>query len=33
MGSGNMGQGMEFQVLILTVSLLFALKGNSIAES
>ncbi|NOZ07640.1 MAG: DoxX family protein [FCB group bacterium] len=32
-GSGNMGMGMEFQVLILAVSLFFATKGNSIAES
>ncbi len=28
MGTGNMGKGMEFQVLILTVSLFYAFKGN-----
>lgn len=33
MGSGNMGKGMEFQVLILAVSLFFATKGNSVEES
>lgn len=30
MGGGNEGRGMEFQVLILAVSLLFALRGNAI---
>jgi len=30
MGGGNMGKGMEFQVLILAVSLFYAFKGNGI---
>jgi len=30
---GNMGKGMEFQVLIIAISLLFALKGNSLNEA
>ena len=29
MGEGNEGKGMEFQVLILAISLFFAFKGNS----
>ncbi|HEX9699222.1 MAG TPA: DoxX family protein [Acidobacteriota bacterium] len=29
MGTGNEGRGMEFQVLILAVSLFFALRGNT----
>jgi hypothetical protein len=29
MGGGNEGKGMEFQVLILAVSLFFALKGKA----
>ena len=29
MGEGNKGKGMEFQVLILAISLFFAFKGNS----
>ena len=33
MGIGNMGKGMEFQVLIIAISLLFALKGNSLNEA
>lgn len=33
MGMGNMGKGMEFQVLIIAVSLLFAFKGNSLNEA
>ncbi|MEX0647482.1 MAG: DoxX family protein [Balneolaceae bacterium] len=32
MGTGNEGRGMEFQVLILTVSLLYAFKGNILNE-
>ncbi|MBC8479379.1 MAG: DoxX family protein [FCB group bacterium] len=32
MGSGNMGQGMEFQVLILAVSVFFLTKGKSAGE-
>lgn len=28
MGTGNEGRGMEFQVLILAVALLYAFKGN-----
>ncbi|MCW9708776.1 DoxX family protein [Fodinibius salsisoli] len=30
MGTGNEGRGMEFQVLILAVSLLFVFKGNAL---
>lgn len=30
MGTGNEGRGMEFQVLILAVSLLYAFKGNAL---
>ena len=29
MGEGNEGKGMEFQVLILAISLFFAFTGNS----
>jgi len=32
MGSGNMGQGMEFQVFILAVSLFFVGIGNSMGD-
>jgi putative oxidoreductase len=32
MGTGNEGRGMEFQVLIIAVSLLYAFKGNSIRQ-
>lgn len=33
MGTGNEGRGMEFQVLILTVSLLYAFKGNVLNQA
>ena len=33
MGGGNEGKGMEFQVLILAVSLLFAFKGKGVNEA
>jgi uncharacterized membrane protein YphA (DoxX/SURF4 family) len=33
MGGGNEGKGMEFQVLILAVSLMFAIRGNSLNHS
>ena len=31
MGMGNMGKGMEFQTLILAISLYFVFKGNSVS--
>jgi len=30
MGTGNMGRGMEFQILIIAVSLFYAFKGNAV---
>lgn len=33
MGMGNMGKGMEFQVLIVAISLFFAFKGNGANEA
>jgi len=32
LGSGNMGKGFEFQLLILAVSLLYAFKGNALRD-